>query len=97
LLRQFLDGMGRERALLLADEDAVTVNIHPAVGSADQDADRPLRGLVRLPEEAPPARRRGKRLPAGVGIDRSGDARMDDCRRRRMLSFLGVSHRFEST
>lgn len=57
LLRQFLDGMGRERALLLADEDAVTVNIHPAVGSADRDADRPLRGLVRLPEEAPRAPR----------------------------------------
>ncbi len=62
----------------LADEDAVAIDLHPAVRSADQDADRALRGLLRLPEEIARQFCRRKRLPAGVEIDRRREARMDD-------------------
>lgn len=43
----------------LADKNAVAVNIHPAVGSADQDANRALRRFLRLPEELSSRQRPG--------------------------------------
>lgn len=68
----------------LADENAVAEDIHPAVGSADHDADRALRRLVWLPAKLTRQCRGGSRFAARVGIDRRGEARMGGFRRRRM-------------